>query len=619
MSRAGDWANPMIVRAIAQRAARGFQLARYHHFSQFVRRLWNVSQIRARRVLPLTYRPKATLCQWKPGAEKRLQAMFDRRRGLWPSRSDSEQLARLKTGVFDFLNCPIDLRSDSGDNPFALNWQPKASRLWRFHLHSQEFLIDVAADDPAAAWQIIDSWLTNPPHQSPYDDPDAWHPFCISRRLPVWMMVASVAAPPESLCQSFWRSVAEQAQWLADHLERDLGGNHLLENLHASLLAICLLSGDWKIDAAKLVQLLQQQIAEQVSLSGEHCERTPTYHALMLLSLVETAESLRFIGHPAAANLHECASRMAAFLRLILHPDGQIPLFADSVLAETPEPSLLLSRIDLPPTPASTASADYWTWRSDDDDFLICDLGPLACDHLPAHGHADLFTVEASIRGRRLLVDTGTFCYEASKVRSYCRGSSAHNTLQVDGEDHADTWSSFRMGRRGHPLWKKTGASDGRHWMLACHDAYRHRSVPRSGRLIVASHGPIWIIIDWIVGQGIHRLTSRLNLHPSWSLSASGLHEAKLSFDSGDSADLEIRSLDLAQVRAETGSYCPNFGVRHETTVLVTEREVVDVGWVGWHLGPFHSQQAAQVSLDRNELSVRLADGWALRGSLLSE
>ena len=100
------------------------------------------------------------------------------------------------------------------------------------------------------------------------------------------------------------------------------------------------------------------------------------------------------------------AERMAGFLQDICHPDGDIPLLGDSCFGEAAPIGTLVKRATtLLPSPASGRGkvvGDYWLFRHDND-LLLFDAGPVGPDDLPAHAHADLLTLEASVGGRRLL------------------------------------------------------------------------------------------------------------------------------------------------------------------------------------------------------------------------
>ena len=75
----------------------------------------------------------------------------------------------------------------------------------------------------------------------------------------------------------------------------------------------------------------------------------------------------------------------------------------------------------------------------------VAEIGP---SYLPAHGHADALTFELSLDGKRVVVDTGTQSYEDGPSRWAQRSTSAHITIEIDGQSSSEVWKSFRVGRR---------------------------------------------------------------------------------------------------------------------------------------------------------------------------
>jgi hypothetical protein len=75
---------------------------------------------------------------------------------------------------------------------------------------------------------------------------------------------------------------------------------------------------------------------------------------------------------------------------------------------------------------------------------LVIDVGPLGSNKIAGHGHADALSLLLHVSGRDFLVDSGTFCYNASPAyRHYFRSTRAHNTVVVDGQDQSVYGGSF--------------------------------------------------------------------------------------------------------------------------------------------------------------------------------
>jgi uncharacterized heparinase superfamily protein len=246
--------------------------------------------------------------------------------------------------------------------------------------------------------------------------------------------------------------------------------------------------------------------------------------------------------------------------------------------------------------PQAVARGDIWTWR-DGGDFLVFDAGAVGADHLPAHAHSDLLTIEASLAGHRLIVDSGTFDYSDGPMRQYCRSTGAHNVVQIDDAEQCDMWSRFRMGYRGWPQSLDRGCDDGFLWARAYHNAYRRAGVPRVGRWIACRPGGPWLCVDSAHGRGVHQLTSWLHFHPEVHVAVASDDEVHLQLAEHSA---RLRYLVPGELSLDTGWYCPEFGVRMAAPVLkwITVRRVPAI--TAWELSWEDSPGETAVSLDEN-------------------
>ena len=611
-----------------RKAVRWWYVLRYYRTSQLVARLVSVAR---RRTFPFRgnrryLRPPEIAP--KPRENPALSLLLDHKLAGRRANDSAVKASEILEGTFRFLNeervlpDPVDWR---------LRGRPAASHLWRFYLHYHEFLLDLAAEgirssDPIwfeRAWDLVTQWIARNPPGDVRLLRDSWHAYCISRRLPAWILLWSASPPPEDVRELVLGSMFSQVGFLENHLEWDVRGNHLLENAKALVLAGACLEGPeadrW---LKKGASILRRELAEQILPHGEHFERAPMYHAQVLEALLDVRDAVRAVLPDLSGLCEATALEMASFLKTILHPDGQIPLLGDSCLAETAPPGHLIARgaqavqEDSPSDghqtvlaghpPAAEAVGSYWVYRHDQD-FLLLDAGPVGPDHLPGHAHADLLTFEASIRGHRVFVDSGVFNYQAGDIRQYCRGTAAHNVLEIDDQDQCDMWSSFRMGYRGWPDRLETGDDHGFQWARASHNAYRRLRVPRVGRWIASRPGGPWLCIDWAEGTGKHKLSNRLHFHPD-------IHVEQVAADQllvqTASVPMDLRFLAPGRVTVTTGWYCPEFGVRKQGPVVewtATARLPVATGWcLTW------GERRGTASLDRTcdrKLLLRWSDG----------
>lgn len=591
-----------IAETAATRAFRWYHLLRHHRLSQLVRRLLN----RAR--APTLHNTPGGGSSYLPdrlaiGDQRWLQALLERKLAGRRSPDATETAQSAMAGRFRFLNQPLDL-TDPID--WRLSAHGDVDALWRFHLHYNEFLLDLAAshDNRAVprAWNLVDQWIVGNRCDDRRVFADAWHPFCISRRVPAWMLLWQADAPVGEHADLVARSMAQQVRFLASHLERDLGGNHLLENARCLALAGCFFEGaeadSWLATGRRV---LLDELPEQVLPHGEHFERAPMYHVQMLELLLDVRDATRQRDQPLSKACAAAAEQMARFLDEILHPDGEIPLLGDSVLGESPAPRELI-RLARPASatcprdgrqnPVARKLGGYWVWR-DQRDFLIFDGGPVGPDHLPAHAHSDLLTIEASLDGRRFIVDSGVTHYRDDEARAYCRSTAAHNVLQIDGREQCDTWSRFRMGYRGHPAPLTTGLWGGFEWARTTHDAYRRISVPVVGRWVACRPGGPWLIVDWAEGRGRRALTSLLHLHPDVTINFASDSEVRVQLGG---CVARIIPLTAGVVDVARGCYSSRFGRRIDAPVVRFRVQASLPATCGWQILWHAAEASATIS-----------------------
>jgi uncharacterized heparinase superfamily protein len=462
------------------------------------------------------------------------------------------------------------------------------SRLWTYHLNYCDFLnLDFSrADDPAgarlrAALRIALDWC----EQNSSGTEPGWEPYPLSLRVVNWLkFLGRNAARAEELGEAaalarLLASLRAQVLSLEHRLEKDLLANHLLKNIKALIFAGTLLeareSGRWW---TKGQRLLRREIEEQILPDGGHFERSPMYHALALEDLMDI-ESLSFClpgstVDSGAQLITETVDRMRGYLRGILHPDGEIPLFNDSSLGVARPSSELLARAeertakswehalayatgnwklesgnsthsrrrtgDVAPTgtrpeqirrsagagPAygtgattdALADTGYAIIReTDSESCLVFDGGPLGPDYQPGHGHCDILSYEMSLHGQRVVVDTGVSTYEPGPERHHERSTAAHNTLRIDGEEQAEIWGGFRVGRRPHVGRLSTGEVEG---ICFARGEYKGHSGVVHSRTVFYVPCHCWVIVDCLRGRGVHRVESFVHFHPSIRLEA---------------------------------------------------------------------------------------------------
>lgn len=110
---------------------------------------------------------------------------------------------------------------------------------------------------------------------------------------------------------------------------------------------------------------------------------------------------------------------------------------------------------------------------------IIVDAGPLGHKTIAAHGHADALAFTLSLGGHEFLIDPGTYAYHTERAwRDYFRGTSAHNTVRIDGLDQSVIGGSFmwlRHAKAARHEWESRAEED---YFVGSHDGYQRLSDP---------------------------------------------------------------------------------------------------------------------------------------------
>lgn len=140
---------------------------------------------------------------------------------------------------------------------------------------------------------------------------------------------------------------------------------------------------------------------------------------------------------------------------------------------------------------------------------LVVDCGPLGYRSIAAHGHADALAFTLSVGGREFLVDPGTYAYHTQPAwRQYFRGTSAHNTVQVDGMPQSRPGGNFMWLAKAEAqcvAWSASAESDvfeGRH------DGYRRLPDPvvHRRRIVLDKRARRVTIDDALEARGRHEV-----------------------------------------------------------------------------------------------------------------
>ena len=447
--------------------------------------------------------------------------------------------------------------------PRAGFWDDSADGLlFLFHLHGFEDLAAYAAVDDDSGdgfWaEVVESWLAE--HAVPRGP--AWHPFPTSLRLISWSAaISGIAGWPEALKDRLAREVRRQALYLRRCVEHDIGGNHVLKN-GVALGVSGVFLGDEAIQAAGMA-LLRREVAGQFLADGGHEERSTSYHRMVVHDLEDLRRALGDESPPWLADVVEAGTR---WTEAMAGPDGRLPLLNDAW-----EGPALPSRSDEPLT--VLAESGYFVFRHGQDQATF-DAGPLCPPHLPPHGHADALSFVLWGDGRPVVVDPGAGAYTGA-ARNRFRATSAHNTVEVDGESQCILWGDFRLA--GLPTVRAAQPrhhADGVVTIAATHDGYRRLDDPAvHRRQFVWWPGGGVVVLDLLDAKTVHQASSRLHLAPG--LEPGEGHRV---------GPFAARALGSGEARSVDAVYAPQVGATRPAKALELALTAEPGALFGWSL-----------------------------------
>ncbi len=334
-------------------------------------------------------------------------------------------------------------------------------------------------------------------------------------------------APGAAFKRCWLDSIYRHCHFIAGRFSRHSSANNHLFGEYAGLYVAASTWCCWP-DSARWLDVaragLEREALEQNTADGVNREQAISYHHEVMTLMLLCQRVAQAGGGSFSAAYLERLERMAEFVASLMDVAGNVPTFGDAddaqMLGLAPEPggsryrsllascALLFGRADFKgkaerlddwnrwlfgadgvrrweamrpaPMPPTTAFADggYYILGSDfgtpREVRIVADCGPLGYLSIAAHGHADALSLTLSASGLELLVDPGTYAYHAQGFwRDYFRGTPAHNTVSVDGQDQSVSGGNFMWLHKAESrLLHFTHPAQGAQRFAATHDGY---------------------------------------------------------------------------------------------------------------------------------------------------
>lgn len=443
------------------------------------------------------------------------------------------------------------------------------SKLWLYNLH---YFDDLNAFDASKRTSLHISLITRWINENPAPIGNGWEPYPTSLRMVNWIKAFLSNITPD---QKMLNSLAQQADYLSQDLERHILGNHLFVNAKALIFAgLFFDDANAKRWLSTGFGIYRNELEEQILSDGGNFELTPMYHIIMLVDLLDllnlfNAYSGR-VDEKIVRQTHQSAIKMLDWLDSMSHNDDKISFFNDSAFGIAPENSVVrdyarLLGIDINNRPPlsenelvllNLVDTGYVSVKSKDYS-LIADLAEVGPSYQPGHAHADTLSFELSFLGKRIFVNSGISEYGLSKERLRQRKTEAHNTVVVNGLDSSQVWSGFRVAKRASIVDRVIQSENkGKHSFYASHNGFKKQGVDCVHKREWEVNSHEIIVTDSLQG-GFLEAKGYLHLHPEVEVVLLTNEDVKLSVDR---VIVNLKVID-AQICSEDGTWHPEFGL----------------------------------------------------------
>jgi hypothetical protein len=386
----------------------------------------------------------------------------------------------------------------------------------------------------------------------------------------VWQTIGGEESPlfqgvhGKSLLESWLASIYRHAHFIRNHFSRySSANNHLIGEAAGLFISTCTWPF-WKefINWRKAgYRILVREIQKQTFSDGVSKEQAISYQQFVLDFFLLSAITGQGSSFEFPPEYWRRIERMLEFIASVMDKAGNVPPIGDGdegyVVRLSREPdfcpyksllatgAVLFKRGDFkaksghlddktlwllgeegaqvfsalvpgerrPPIRRAYPEGGYYIlgcqWETAREIRLIADAGPLGYLSIAAHGHADALSFILNIGGREILIDPGTYAYHTQrKWRDYFRGTSAHNTLCVDGQDQSVPGGSFMWLQKADAKCRLWEESERKCRFIGTQNGYLRLPDPvRHIREIVLQKDENRIqVIDTLECRGDHRI-----------------------------------------------------------------------------------------------------------------
>lgn len=359
----------------------------------------------------------------------------------------------------------------------------------------------------------------------------------------VWHLLGGLNGPVlgsaahRELRDRWLRSIYQHAHFIHGHFSRYSSANNHLIGETAGLFIASVTWPHWaecEQWREEAFAVLTEEALRQNTVDGVNREQTTSYQQFVLDFLLLAALCGQANGVDFPPSYRDRLERMMEFLAAVRDRGGHVPMIGDAddgfVLRLAPQPdhcpfqsllatgAVLFGRADFKLAAKYCDDKTRWMlgatgesafhqleeaaprsrirafpqggyyilgshFNTPDEVLCVVNAGPLGYLSLAAHGHADALAFTLSLGGQEFLIDPGTFAYHTQKIwRDYFRGTAAHNTLRVDGEDQSVIGGNFMWIHHANVRCDLFTSGDDTDHFVGSHDGYARFADPVTHR-----------------------------------------------------------------------------------------------------------------------------------------
>lgn len=492
-----------------------------------------------------------------------------------------------------FADNSVEFLNQKGIVDEASQWNDEAkTKLWLYNLH---YFDDLSAFGSSSRKEIQTEFISKWINDNPVPIGNGWEPYPTSLRIVNWIKSFLSSINPDRVMLN---SLAQQANFLSQDLERHLLGNHLFVNAKALIFAgLYLEVAEAQAWLKTGLNIYTKELEEQVLSDGGNYELTPMYHMIMLLDLLDLINIWSVYPEKINAEIVETTKYkvniMIDWLVCMSHNDGEISFFNDSTFEIAPKNAVVMEYaqklgFDISNQNKKNQTSSLVVRNLDESGYvsiksdsysLIADLALVGPSYQPGHAHADTLSFELALYGQRIFVNSGISEYGLSNERLRQRKTAAHNTVSVNGLDSSQVWSGFRVAKRASVIDKSIKSMSNNFVNFsAAHNGFKQQGVSCIHRRNWNACEDTITVIDELVGD-YDIAKGYFHLHPNILIDEISDNRIVLV------SDVLTIYLDIvgAEVSVEDTTWHPAFGIslRNKTLcfLFLQNKMAINIKW----------------------------------------